>query len=167
VWSHLIKEDEPMRSIPRAVGRIAFAALTLALPSCGGGGGSSPSAPSTTPPAQSVVIIQGSSNLGPAISGHTDFFGTADFTTPRAGRLEVTVDWTFASDDIDIAVLNGSCSPNQLLNSQCGSTVAESTSSTAKPERLSISNLPAGSYSLLVSNTSRNAEGVSFQVVLF
>jgi hypothetical protein len=139
----------------KEAGPLAVAALAAVLPSCGGGS-STPSTP-TTP--QTTVVAQGSGTL------QVDFIGAVNFSTPAAGRLEVTVDWTFASNDIDIAVFAGSCTATQIINLACGAPAAFS-DSLNKPERLSIASAAAGAYTLGIENLGPGNESLSYQVTL-
>jgi hypothetical protein len=76
----------------------------------------------------------------------------------------VTVDWTFAENDIDVGVFNGDCSFEQFMGSQC-TLVAISASITDKPERISGS-APAGTHTLFLENVGPGDETLSYQVVL-
>lgn len=120
----------------RALKALSALALAMAVSGCGAGG-SSPTAPSA--PSEPEVVFQGSADLRPGSSG------TASFITYRSGRLEVTVDWTFPGSDINISILSGTCTSRQFEEHTC-SAVAQSILVTAKPERLTISNLSAGTY---------------------
>lgn len=72
-------------------------------------------------------------------------YAVGTFTTTSTARLEVTVDWTFATNNIDVYVARGGpCTVDQVNQKTClFATFSESTS--AKPERLTIS-LEAGTY---------------------
>jgi hypothetical protein len=143
---------------------IALAAglsLVLGLWGCGGSsGGPSPiptPVPTPTPP---VVVSQGG---GPIEAG---FIVMAQpIVTTAAGRLDVTVDWTFASNDIDVLIARGACSFDQFDNGQCN-IAAFSISTTAKPERISVSGAAAGLYTLFVENFGPGDDSASYQVVL-
>ena len=148
-----------MRSGPA----VAIGAMVGSLLTFGGCGGSnSPTAvPAvTTPPAPvSTVLAQGSrSNLG------VNMLLGLDFTTNANGMLDVTVDWTFVTNNVQIYLADGSCSIEQFNSYDCA-IAGRSESLTAKPERLQLTNLRAGTYSLLIYNGGPTVESVSFQIV--
>jgi hypothetical protein len=149
-----------------------MAALALAafLPACGGGGGGN--TPSTVPPAPQPTRTQiAGGNF--TVAG-TDEANAAGFVVDVAagpvsvsgtGTVEIVADWTFTSNDIDILFYNGACSSAQAIRGQC--TIANrTTSTTAKPERLTITGVPAGSYSVGFANYGRTSESGNYQVFL-
>jgi hypothetical protein len=142
---------------------LSGAALAASLAACGGGGGGGgPTTPTATPvptPTPPVVVASG----GGQVPGAD--LGRVAFTTTRTGNLEVTVDWTFATNDVDVALVRGDCSFDQFLGQQC-TILAFSLSETAKPERIRSDNAAAGTYTLFIENVGPGAESVSFQVVL-
>jgi hypothetical protein len=143
--------------------------LLLALGSCGSDGpdcGATPTAagcpspPPTTLPAQRPPIVLDSG------SGTLEFL-TALFrplATTETGSLEVTVDWTFAANDVDIYIARGNCSFNQFVAEQCAIATA-ATSTTTKPERARLANQPAGTYTVVVANFGPGDESIAYQVV--
>jgi len=136
------------------------AALAVLLKGCGGGGGSTPTTPSPTPAVPTTVVVtQGSGTL------RAGFVGVVRFTTTAAGRLDVTVDWTFASNDLDIGLFAGSCTAQQVVDRLCGASVA-SAETLNKPERLSLANMAAGAYTLVVDHLGSRNESISYQVTL-
>lgn len=151
-----------MAETVRVLGRVVGGALVLSLAACGGGGGGGPTTPTATPlptPTPPVVVLQGSDTL------ETGIVGWVPFTTTRVGNIEATVDWTFATNDVDVLVARGSCDADQLAAQQCP-IVALSLSTTAKPEKVRTDSAAAGTYTLFVENTGPGDESVSFQVVL-
>jgi len=143
----------------RAVAAVFLVAGTVTLPGCGGGGGGT--SPSTLPPAP-VRRQVASFNF---LTKETFDLARGEFTTSAAGTLEATCDWTFAVNDIDIGVYRNSCSFTQFLAQGC-TVVTESVSTTAKPERVSASNAPAGSYTLIISSIGNTAESGTCQIFL-
>lgn len=148
----------------RSLSRLAVVTVGIAVCACGGGNGSvitggSPvvTQPTPQPP---VVVSQMSGASLPA-----QYVGGVAFSTTRSGTLDVTVDWTYAANDVDVALASGSCSLEQLQADQCR-LLAFAVSSTAKPERLQLAAAAAGSYTLLVENNGPDNESVSYQVVL-
>jgi hypothetical protein len=88
------------------------------------------------------------------------------FTTSVSGRLDVTVDWTFPSSQIGIYVVPAnSCAPNQLDARACNFLI-RSEPTTAKPRRVSATNVAPASYELLIANFTDRDESVAAQVVL-
>ena len=153
-----------MRQGNRFVSYVLASAIAAGLPACGGGGGGSggvttPSTPPPTPPPP-VVVSQGQ-----GFPLEADFVGRVPFTTSRTGLLEATVDWTFAANDVDVALVRGDCTFEQFEAIQCP-VLAFSVSTTAKPERIRSDGAAAGSYTLFVENAGPGDESVSFQVVL-
>jgi hypothetical protein len=135
------------------------AVMLAGLSACGGGG--SPSHPSSPPPPVTRVI-------------HDDAFAVASetvvpdtFATTSTGTLEVTLDWTFASNDVDIFIARGSepCTLATFNDRSCGF-IASAESTTLKPEKVSIPNLAAGSYTLYVANFGSSDESVACHITL-
>jgi hypothetical protein len=89
------------------------------------------------------------------------------FNTSAAGTIDVTVDWTFEENDLDIYVARGMdpCSLDDF-NARVCEWVALSESFTDKPETLTASNAAAGQYTLYVANWGPGDESSSWQVVL-
>jgi hypothetical protein len=144
-------------------------ALAALLPACGGGGGGS--TPSTLPPAQPTrtqiaaasFVVAGTDEANAA--GFVVDVATLPVAVSGQGTVEIVADWTFASNDIDILFYNGSCSAAQAIRGQC--TIAnQTTSTTAKPERLTITGVPAGNYTVGIANYGRTGESGTLQVFL-
>jgi hypothetical protein len=135
-----------------------LAALTGGFFGCGGGGGGGPTSSTPVPQRRQVAAFTFTAAEGFDLA-------RSEFTTTATGTLEAQCDWTFASNDIDIAIYRGSCSFTQLLNLQC-SVLVESTSATAKPERVTASNAPAGTYTLMVASIENTAESGNCQIYL-
>jgi uncharacterized protein YfaP (DUF2135 family) len=105
------------------------------------------------------VVVQGGDTLEAEVAGRLPF------TTTRAGSLQATVDWTYATNDLDVAIVQGDCSFEQAAAGQC-TVLAISVSTTAKPERITVNSAAAGTYTLFIENTGPGDESISFQVVL-
>ena len=146
-------------------------ALALMLPGCGGSGSST--GPTTTPPAApvSTVVAQGAFQIGTVataidLGDPCDFVEFIEFQTSATGDIAAVVDWTFATSDLDIGLGAGSCTCLLIVADACGTEIAESESTTAKPERITAANQPAGSYTLVVVNWTLERESASYQVTL-
>ncbi len=137
---------------------LVWAAVTASLAACGSSTPSQPT-PTPTPAPTPQVLAQGGDTL------KANEVGLLPITTARTGALEVTVDWTFAANDIDVALARGSCSFDQFVAQQC-TVAAISASTTAKPEKIRADNAAAGTYTLFIENTGPGNESISFQVVL-
>jgi len=146
----------------RAFSCLVGVALTASLVACGGGdtpGGPGPVPATPAPPPPPVVVSQ---VTGLAIEANV--LGRVLVEATRSGTLTATVDWTFAENDVDVAIVGGDCSFEAFLGGQCP-IVAISASTTAKPERISGA-ANAGTYTLFIENTGPGDETISYQVVL-
>jgi hypothetical protein len=140
---------------------LSAAALTTALAGCGGSSTTPTptSTPTPTPPPPQVVFqVTG-------FSVPAGFAAGGSFTTSRAGALDATVDWTFATNDIDVFIGQGSCDENTFGTSQCP-ILAAAQSATAKPETIHLASAAAGTYTIVVANFGATDESASLQVVL-
>ncbi len=146
----------------RVFSLIGGLALVVGLVGCGGSDSGPTAAPTPTPtppPPPPTVVRQGGGSLA------ADEGVQLPFTTTATGTLDVTVDWTFAANDIDAILTRGNCSVDQLLAMQCNvALVADS--ATAKPERLRLPGATAGAYTLFIVNVGPGDESASYQIVL-
>jgi hypothetical protein len=138
---------------------IALAGWTAA--GCGDGNGGN-----TTPSPVRRVIAQGSFSVEDFFTGIVQGctnFEFVPFTTSQTGTADVTVQWNSPSNDMDVAVARGTCNCGNI--DDCDE-VSSSDSATAKPERLSISNLGAGSYTLVIINWGEQNDQGTYEVGL-
>ena len=162
-----------MNAVRRTLALAAGLAFALALGACGDkdkgdgcttnptGPGCTP--PTTTLPAQTRTIIGTSSCTDVGV----DFLCFFDpFTTSQRGDLDVTVDWTFPEDVIQVLVSNGSCTLDQINANQCTFISSSAASATPKPRVLTIKGVAAGTYQLYVGNRGPKTESLSVQVGL-
>lgn len=89
-------------------------------------------------------------------------FAAGTFTTPASGRVEVTVDWTSPTNNIDVYVTKGTCTVDQVNDRTCNFAIL-SESTTARPEKLSAT-LDAATYSLMIGNRGPTTETASYEV---
>jgi hypothetical protein len=138
------------------------AVLCLSLTACGGDGSSTPTAPSvvTAPaaPCTQSTLLQGSGSLP------SRFVGVDPISVNTSGRVDIILDWTFASSAIGVYLVQGACPLDQFNARSCNFLIRSE--SGAKPRKVSASNVAAGSYSVLVANAGSEAEALSIQVFL-
>jgi hypothetical protein len=103
------------------------------------------------------LLLQGSTTLAPR------FVAEDTLSVGTAGRLDVIVDWTFASSPIAVYVGPGSCTLEQLNARSCNFLIRSE--SGPKPRKLSASVAP-GSYFYIVGNAATAQEALSTQVFL-
>lgn len=146
----------------RAAGLVATGAL-LALAACGGGGDgpATPSTPAPTPtPCAQKMLDSGSDSLP------SKYLLYYDFSVPEAGRLDVTVDWTYASNNIGVYVATaGTCNTLDEFNARSCNFVVRSETA-AKPRKVSVTNVAAGNYRWLFANFGTTDDSISYQIVL-
>lgn len=119
-----------------------------------------PPPPTTTMPAPPPVVV---SEGGTAIA--FDELGRVEFTSPRAGALNGTVEWTFPTNSMLVIVTRGACNFDQLLANQCTS-ISLSQGTTPKPRTFSLAGQAAGTFTLFVGNLGPADESIRWQVVL-
>lgn len=150
---------------------MAVVVMAAILPACGGGGGGSNSpTPVTQPPAPVRTLIGSSSftvvgTIDANRAGFERDEAHAALVLNQSGTLEIIADWTFASNDVDIVLYNGTCT-FQLVTTVGCPIAARTTSATQKPERLTVTNAAAGSYTVGITNYGRTNESGNFQVFL-
>ncbi|HXY42379.1 MAG TPA: hypothetical protein VEQ10_22070 [Vicinamibacteria bacterium] len=140
------------------IGAVAFAAA------CGGGSPTTPATPTPVPtPASVTTVVSGGSSSD--LQQNWDHW--VPFTTTSTGRLEGTVDWTFATDDVEVMVATGrhTCTNGQYWDfSTCN--VIASIHNGSKPKKFSLAGQPAGTYTLYILNNGPATESVSWQVLV-
>src|SRR5688572_12660501 len=85
------------------------------LPGCGSNTPTPVASPTPTPPppVTQSIVASGGGSLPLLVLAPTPF------TTGAAGTLDVTVDWTFATNNVDIYLARGGCSFDQFVTNQC------------------------------------------------
>jgi hypothetical protein len=135
--------------------------MAVLLSACGGSSTpTAPAAPVPTPnPCTQTTLVQ----VDGPVSART--LGRVPFSATAPGRLDVTVDWTFAASPIGVYVVSaGTCTIAQFNAATCTFLALSETS--AKPRKISVSNVAGGNYELLAANFSGVDESLSGQVVL-
>jgi hypothetical protein len=160
-----------MNGLPKALTVSAGLALALALGACDGDSGgcsSNPTAPECRPtqtppppPVRNVISTGTCQDVGVDV---LCFF--PPFTTSQRGDLDVTADWTFPEDVIQILISNGTCTLDQINASQCSMLSSSTTSNTPKPRILTVRGVAAGTYQVYVGNRGPRTESISMQVGL-
>lgn len=141
---------------------IAGLVMALFLPACGSSSTpTTPATPAPTPtPCTQTNVLQVDGSV-PALS----LARAPAFSVSTAGRLDITVDWTFAASPIGVYLVTaGACSIDQFNAQTC--TFLARSETTAKPRKFSVANTAAGNYELLVANFGTQDESISGQVVL-
>ena len=127
----------------------------LALFGCGGSGGGGGTGP-TTPTTQRNVIVEETFSDLPSLE-QSEFVFYLGFFTGTAGSLDITVDWTLASNDVDILLFRGTV--EQALStacvvdgSECPLELVTSAATLGKPEVMRVASAAAGDYVIVVAN---------------
>jgi hypothetical protein len=145
--------------------RLAVAlASALLIPGCGGGDGDDD---------DGVVVVGGPGGPSRAIITEQgwalDPLGILQIDVVISGSgngtVEATVEWTFATNDVDIYVTAPACTTSQLALEQCPYK-AKADSTTAKPERVSFSVSAGETHRFWVVNFGPQRESGTFQAVL-
>ena len=140
---------------------IAGLLMAILLPGCGSSTPTAVPTPAPTPtPCTQTNVLQVNGSV-PA----NNLARAPAFSVSTAGRLDITVDWTFAASPIGIYLVTaGGCSIDQF-NAQ-GCTFLARSEITTKPRKFSVPNTAAGNYELLVANFGTQDESISGQVIL-
>jgi hypothetical protein len=167
-WETEMNKRKPWDGGPAILPCLALALAALMLPGCGKCKSTDPScssSPSPTPPPPPVqvtrVVASGSGSI------QSKFVAPVVFTTTASGTVGIEVNWTFATNDVDIFLTRGNdpCTVDTLNARSCG-IIATEESTSMKPERLSVPNLAAGTYTLYIANFGDRDESVAYQVTL-
>ncbi len=149
-------------SANRWAGKLAAVGAAAFIASCGGSSPTTPASPPPTPAPVTTVVSGGSSS---GLQENWDHW--VPFTTASTGRLDGTVDWTYATNDVQVLVATGrhTCTDGQYWDfSSCN--VIVSVHDKSKPKKFSLPGEPAGTYTLYVLNHGPDTESISWQVLL-
>ena len=154
------------RSFSAANGRAVLGlVLAMVLPACGGGGGSSPTGASAGPPPPEVVEDASLAFGVITNSQPTLGIGGGVYQFNAGGRVDISVDWTSPSNDVDVYFYRGTCTVLDGFNDRC-EILAKADSTNSKPERLSVANVAAGTYTMLIYNWGPRSDTVRYRIVL-
>ena len=149
---------------PSRAARMAALALAAGVPACGGDEGTTPSTvPTRTQIGGGTFVVLGTEEANRL--GFNADVAAGPFAVANGGTMEITADWTSPANNIDLFLYLGSCSSEQARNGQCA-IANRTTSTTAKPERLSVIGVPAGNYSIGFANFGLTSESGTFEVHL-
>ena len=162
-----------MNAIRKTLALAAGVAFALTLGGCGSGDGggcsSNPTGPgctvtttTTLPPPVRTILKSGSCT--DIEVNFLCFFES--FTTSQRGDLDVTVDWTYPEDAIQVMVSTGTCTLEQINGRTCSFITSDTAATTPKPRVLKVTGVAPGTYQLYVGNRGPKTESVSIQIGL-
>ncbi len=143
-------------------------ALILTLGACGesdgkGGCGANLTGPGCSPtptsPVRTMVTLGSCTNV--AVNG---LCRLPSFTTSQKGDLEITVDWTFPEDSIQVLVSSGTCTLEQINGDRCTYVASTPASTVPKPRVVTVKGVAPGTYQPWVGNRGPKTETVSIQI---
>jgi hypothetical protein len=121
-----------------------------------------PSCPSPTPVTiTETIVIFGDNGPVPAEDG-----GFIDFAIPSAGTVEATVDWTFASSQVAVAMTMASCNDAEAAFLGSCSHIGNPNLTRAKPKTVSGTVSQAGTGRLWLLNLAPVDESMAVQITL-
>lgn len=145
--------------------RLSLLAVTAAAVLSQGCGGSSPSTPTPTPtpqptPAQPILVAQINRTLS------ADHFFPNTVTTSRTGTLTVQLNWTYPANNLLLGVATSACSVSAYQSYSCSFLVQDSLAQTSPTKAVTVPNLAAGSYVVIVDNWGPGDESYNYTVTL-
>ena len=126
----------------------------MTLPACGPGSGGLDLGPTNVVVYQNQVPFEGLERYGVFV---------VDFEAPDSGDLQVVVDWTLASNDVDLVLSNPACDAVARAAGTCK--ILASEASNAKPAEVRLSTT-ATAYRLFVVNLGPGIESGSALVTV-
>jgi hypothetical protein len=132
-------------------------ALVLIVAACGSGVTEPDPIRSPTPtPIVRTVILTGSV----ALPSRT--VDVEPFSVSSPGTVDITVDWTYSASPIGVYVVRGVCDLDQFNARACDFLTRSETRQ--KPRLITLPNVAAGNYFLLLANFADDSESLSMQV---
>jgi hypothetical protein len=153
-----------MRGTVAAAGALALA-FALMLAGCGDDctkNPTGPGCPATPPPPPPPVVRSVIQASGTPLPSST--LWANEFTTPKNGTLDITVDWTFASSPIGVYVVREACTLDDFNARACKFVTTSET--LQKPRKITLTSFTAGTYQLLIGNFADADESVSYEIGL-
>jgi hypothetical protein len=138
---------------------LALAAAPF-LPGCGAGGGITAVDTTQHKPVRSIVLQRGWELVPGQLLGVD-----VNFTGSGSGTADVTVEWTYASNDLDIYVTAQACTVDAFSAGSCAYT-AKADGTTSKPERLTFPASAGSSYRVWVVNFGPAQESGTLEIGL-
>ncbi len=140
------------RTWRRPLVRFSCALALAAMPAC-----SSPAGPPSFECTRETVL-----SSAPHVPGSTQVMQR--FTTPRTGRLTMTVDWVSPDSIIRVVLAQTPCGPDEFRVNGCN--VIADEFPPPKPVEESTTWLGPGSYDLILANFTQADETASVKVIL-
>lgn len=150
-----------MNRIERCWIYVLSAGLVGALSACGGGPGDPDPLPPTPDPCAQTMVEQ---DAGPVDPRNLVYW---DFSIPQSGRLDTTLDWTYAPTRMGFYLVPANtCSLQEFNNRSCNFLV-RSEPPGVKPRKTSTPNFTAGNYRWIIGNFDDTvAEAYSLQIFI-
>lgn len=115
----------------------------------------------TDPDPEQTVIADREWTLEPL----TLLVGDLDITGVGEGRVDATVEWTLASNDVDLYVTAQACTAEMFNRGSCAFR-AQADSATAKPERLTFTVSGGDRYKFWIVNVGPQRESGTLRMIL-
>ena len=144
----------------RNVAMVVLSLLAVPYWGCGGSSSSSPSTPTavaTPAPCVQSTLFQGQGEIPPST------LLSLDVAVPTAGRLDLLADWTFATNNVGLYLVQGTCTLAQFNARTCNFLGRFET--TVKPKRGSV-NVTPGTFTVLLANFGSQQDAGVVQVIL-
>jgi hypothetical protein len=138
------------------------AAVAASLAACGGSSNNITLPPTPTPtptPCTQTTIVQASTG----IDGLNLVYN--DFSVPDSGRLDVTMDWTFAESPVGFYLVPANTCTLAEFNARTCNFLIQSETMT-KPRKISTPNFNAGNYRWIIGNFSEKKEQTTLVIKL-
>jgi len=152
--------------MPRtAIPPLTVLSLSILLSGCGSDPIVDPPPPPPPPPVTTVVLQKTFTGLPPFLENGQAWLD--GFQVSSSGTLDITVDWTFDTNDIDFSIFQGTLAEvmADCSNGPCSREVAIARS-VSKPETLHYANATAGPYLLQIVNFGTVTESGTYEVRL-
>lgn len=153
-----------MHRIERSWSYVLSTGLVSVLAACGGTGTpGGPSTPIPTPtPCTQTMVESDNESIAPR---NLIYF---DFSVPQSGRLDTTLDWTYAATRMGFYLVPANtCTTLQEFNNRTCNFLVRSEPPGVKPRKTSTPNFTAGNYRWIVGNFDDTvAESFSLQIFI-